>query len=78
MNDDLGLVAPYLKENGFTFPVIPAYSYLMNQLEVFGIPQNLIIDPKGNWRWVQLGFDAGDATWADEIIKRLESVKDSQ
>jgi len=35
------------------------------------------VDPMGVWRWTQIGFLEGQH-WADDMIKRLESVKKSE
>jgi thiol-disulfide isomerase/thioredoxin len=75
VHEDAGLVAPYLKEKGYTFPVVVAYSYVNSLLDSFGIPQNWIVDPKGAWRWTQLGFDSAETDWPQSMLQRLESVK---
>ena len=77
MDEDLGLVEPFVKEKGFTFPVLPAFS-LVNGLfdNGWGIPQNWIIDPQGKWRWTQLGFGA-EPDWVEQMIQRMESVRKS-
>jgi hypothetical protein len=40
IDEDLGLLAPFVKEKGFNFPVIPAYSFVQEFLDVLVIPQN--------------------------------------
>jgi hypothetical protein len=73
------LVAPYLKEKGYTFPVLPAYSTVVSLLDGFTIPQNWIVDPQGMWRWKQVGYGGGsDADFEKEILARVESTKTSQ
>lgn len=74
VDEDLGLVEPFMKEKGYTFPVLPAFSLVVNLLDGFAIPQNWIVDPKGTWRWIQLGF-GGEPDWVGDMIQRLESVK---
>src|ERR1700674_2230385 len=62
LNDDegSGLVEPFLKENGYTFPVLPAYGLISNMFaSSFGIPQTWIIDSQGRWQWTEMGFTAG-------------------
>jgi len=39
VDEDLGLVAPYLKEKGYTFPVLPAHNLVNGKFDLFGIPQ---------------------------------------
>ena len=74
VDEDLGAVEPFLKEKGYTFPVLAAYSFARGILDVNGIPQNWVVDPMGVWRWTQIGFLEGQ-NWADDMVKRLESVK---
>ena len=75
IDEDAGLVAPFLKEKGYTFPVVVAYNYVNSLLDSIGIPQNWIVDPMGVWRWTQLGFDSAETDWSQSMLQRLESVK---
>ena len=77
IDEDLGLVAPHVKEKGFTFPVLPAYSFVISLLDSIGIPQNWVVDPRGTWRWTQLGYDSAEPNWVEAMIERLESVRGS-
>jgi len=76
IDEDLGLVEPFMKEKGYTFPAIPAFSFVTTLLDGFAIPQNWIIDPKGVWRWTQIGY-GGEPDWIDVMIQRMEMVKKS-
>ena len=38
IDEDAGLVAPFLKEKGYTFPVVVAYNYVNSLLDSIGIP----------------------------------------
>jgi thiol-disulfide isomerase/thioredoxin len=74
IDEDLGLVAPFMKEKGYTFPVLPAYSFVAGLLDLVAIPQNWIVDTKGEWRWT--GAPAvSDAEWEAAMLKQLESAK---
>jgi thiol-disulfide isomerase/thioredoxin len=76
IDEDLGLVAPYLKDKGYTFPVLPAYSVVVSLLDGYAIPQNWIVDPKGAWRWTQIGYGGGtDEEFAQDVLQRLEAQK---
>jgi thiol-disulfide isomerase/thioredoxin len=76
IDESLGLVAPFLKEKGYTFPVLPASS-LVNNLQLNGsIPQNWIVDGKGNWLWTQIGYGAED-NYTQVMTQKLESAKAS-
>jgi thiol-disulfide isomerase/thioredoxin len=74
IDEDLGLVTPFMKEKGYTFPVLPAYGFVTRLLDLVGIPQNWIVDTKGEWRWT--GMPAGpEAEWEDSMLRQIESVK---
>jgi thiol-disulfide isomerase/thioredoxin len=79
IDEDPGQVAPYLKDKGYTFPVLPAYSTVVSLLDGFAIPQNWVVDPHGNWRWKQIGYATeSDADFEKDIQARMESAKTSQ
>jgi len=77
IDQDLGTVAPFLKDKGYTFPVVPAYTMVNNLLDDYvTIPQNWIVDTKGTWLWTQIGYgDEGD--WAQTMTQKLEAAKAS-
>lgn len=74
IDQDLGAVAPFMKEKGYTFPVLPAYSFVTGLLDLVGIPQNWIVDAKGLWRWTGAP-DVPDEQWEDAMLKQLESAR---
>jgi thiol-disulfide isomerase/thioredoxin len=74
IDDDLGAVAPFMKEKGYTFPVLPAKSFVFELLDLVGIPQNWIVDTKGVWRWT--GRPGGPMTeWGDKVLHQMEAVR---
>lgn len=75
VDDEFGLVEPYMKEHGYTFPALAAYGLVRSMFDGYGIPQNWLVDPKGNWIATQLGFDASDADWANSMLKLLEGAR---
>jgi len=44
MDENPGVIEPFLKEHQLAVTVIPAYSYVTETLKVNGIPQNWIVD----------------------------------
>lgn len=74
IDEDPGLVEPFLKKKGYTFPVLPAYSYTVNLLNGFAIPQNWLLNTKSVWRWTQIGYGGEDA-WQKDMLAKMESVK---
>jgi thiol-disulfide isomerase/thioredoxin len=74
IDEDVGLVAPFMKEKGYTFPVLPAYSFVISLLDLVAIPQNWIADTKGEWRWTGAPAVPDDA-WEGAMLQKLESVR---
>ena len=79
IDDNPGVVQPFLKENGYTFPVALAAEYWDSlKLESRGIPQNWVVDEKGMARAELRGFGltSGDA-WVSAALARLEGKKEA-
>ena len=74
MDDNPGLIAPFLKEHQLAFVVIPAYSYVTETLKVMGIPQNWIVDGDGVVRLKGVGYDATEK-WVTGMKDAIEKVK---
>jgi len=73
-DEDLGVVEPFLKENGYRFPVLPAFGFVSNLLDSsVGIPQIWIVDSKGQWQWTQMGA-GGLGDWEDAVTNKLKAV----
>ena len=45
----------FLSEHRYEFPVLLAYNFLNSMLDRAGIPQNWIVDPKGEWVSIETG-----------------------
>jgi thiol-disulfide isomerase/thioredoxin len=75
VDDEIGGVEPYMKENKYTFPVLLAKDLVNDLIPYLGIPQNWIVDPTGKWRWQQLGFGADTADWQKKLEEKLEEAK---
>ncbi|HTS63848.1 MAG TPA: TlpA disulfide reductase family protein [Candidatus Acidoferrales bacterium] len=73
VDDDLGKVAPYMKDNQYTFPVLLARELIDQLLPVIAVPQNWFVDTKGKLQWLQLGY-AGEPKWQDMILAKLDEV----
>jgi thiol-disulfide isomerase/thioredoxin len=79
LDEDLGVVAPFLKEKGYTFPVLPAYSTVVSLLDGFAIPQTWLVDPHGVWQWKQIGFSGGtEADFEKEMLQRTDAASGGQ
>ncbi len=74
MDENPGLVEPFMKEHNLTFPVAPAFAYVQDTLKVFGIPQNWIVDATGVVRLKGIGYDASEK-WEEGITEAIEKNK---
>jgi hypothetical protein len=77
MDDNPGLIEPYMKEHQLSLIVLPAYSYVTDTLKVFGIPQNWVVDSHGVVRLKGTGYDSTEK-WemgmAEAIEKNLARI----
>ena len=77
MDDNPGLIEPYMREHRLSLIVLPAYSYVTDTLKVFGIPQNWIVDSHGVVRLKGTGYDSTEK-WemgmAEAIEKNLPGI----
>jgi thiol-disulfide isomerase/thioredoxin len=77
IDEDVGRIEPYLKQHGYTFPVLIAHSYVRGRLlddRSDAVPQNWLIGPKGRWISTQLGFDIKDRLWVESMLRKLEAA----
>ncbi len=78
VDQEIGLVEPYVKERKFTFPVLPAYPYVEGVLSSISIPRNWVVDSKGTLHMEQVGFGSEGDQWlqkALEIIQKAGAAK---
>ena len=73
-DDNPGLIDPFLKENSYTFPVLPASGYVSKLVPELSIPRNWIVDASGVLRMERIGFGSADSNWADDIIADMEKI----
>lgn len=74
VDDNIGLVGPFLKQNNYTFPVIPAEFLVHSLVPSLGIPLNWIADTNGVVRLEKVGF-GGEEKWADEVLEIIEKAR---
>lgn len=75
LDDDPGLIDPFVKEQKLTITVLPAYSYAADTLKVYFIPQNWIVAPDGMVRLKGLGYDATEK-WETATKNAVEQFRD--
>ncbi len=73
LDDNPGVIEPFLREKGYTFPVIPARAWVEERLPPAGIPRNLLIDARGQWAKEFLGFDPKG--WLERMRDALAVLK---
>jgi thiol-disulfide isomerase/thioredoxin len=73
VDDDLGKVAPYMKENKYTFPVLLAREVVDAVVPSLSIPRNWFVSPQGKLEWEQIGYGP-DPTWQDTMLAKLEET----
>jgi hypothetical protein len=71
MDDNPGLIAPFMKEHQLSLTVLPAYSYVTETLKVYGIPQNWIVDCNGVVRLKGVGYDRTEK-WETGMTEAIE------
>jgi len=76
MDENPGLIEPFLKEHQLALTVLPAYSYVSDTLKVNGIPQNWIVDTSGVVRLKGIGYDATEKWEAgmNDAIAKVQSA----
>ena len=63
-------VAPYMKENHYTFPVLLAKDFVNDLLPLVSVPQNWVVDRESKWKWSEVGFDWQgnfDKEWLEKL-----------
>ena len=74
MDENPGLIAPFLSEKKLALTVVPAYSYVEDTLKVRGIPQNWIVDSSGVVKLKGEGYDATEK-WETGMMDAISKVK---
>jgi thiol-disulfide isomerase/thioredoxin len=77
MDDNLGLILPFLEENKYTFPVLAADAYVHKLVPELSIPRNWIVDANGILKTERIGFGSGDDKWVDDMIAVMEKARGS-
>jgi hypothetical protein len=74
MDENPGIIEPFLKEHQLAVTVVPAYSYVWDTLKVNGIPQNWIVDSGGVIRLKGVGYDSTEK-WETGMRDAIEKVQ---
>jgi hypothetical protein len=75
VDENPGVVEPIMRRNGYDFPVVFAYDYM---LDLWGyewaIPTTYIVDPQGMVRRELPSFDIGDEQGPDKVLQAMKQV----
>ena len=74
MDENPGLVEPFVTEHQLTLNAVPAYTYVTQTLKVDGIPQNWIVDADGVIRLKGIGYDSTEK-WEQGMRDAIEKCK---
>jgi len=76
MDDNPGMIDPFMAEHKLTLTVLPAYNYVNDTLRVNAIPQNWIVGPDGVIRLKGKGYDSTEK-WEQGMMDAIEKVGSS-
>ena len=71
VDEDEGVVQPFLRKNGYSFPVLPAREYIKALLPTLSIPRTWILDPSGIMREESVGFGGSGSEWVERALAKL-------
>jgi len=74
MDENPGIIEPFLKEHKLALVVVPAYNFVTETLKVNGIPQNWIVDSGGVVRLKGIGYDSTDK-WETGMRDAIDKFK---
>ena len=75
IDDNIGLIEPFLKKGSYSFPVLPAKALVDAVFPSLGIPQNWIIDTNGVLQVMQRGFGPSGEKWTGQMLEAIEKVR---
>jgi thiol-disulfide isomerase/thioredoxin len=73
IDDQTGLVQPYLDEGKYTFPVLLAADFVNGIFDGISIPRNWLLDNKGVHKLEQTGY-AESSDWVERMTQELEKL----
>lgn len=74
VDGNTGLVAPFLKQRGFTFATLLAGDYPDRVRAGVGIPRNWIVDREGRLIREQVGFGDDGESWVSQALAEIDKA----
>ncbi len=71
IDQEIGKVEPFIKQEKYTFPVLLAHDYINDLLAEIAIPQVWVVDTNGKWLWEKVGFDSGLGSWREDVLAKI-------
>lgn len=79
VDDNPGVVGPYLEQNSYCFPALLAADWFQENRADRSIPQNWLVDPAGVVRFEQVGFAPNEgARWVEDVLARITDLAKSK
>ena len=78
MDDNPGLIGPFMAERKLTLTVLPAYGFVTDTLKIDVIPQNWIVGPDGIIRLKGIGSYDSIEKWEPGMKDAIEKVRSSR
>jgi len=72
------VIEPFLRQNKYTFPVLPALSYLEHMDSALVVPQNWVVDRNGVLRSKSEGYGYNGEEWLKGATKTFEDIRAAQ
>jgi thiol-disulfide isomerase/thioredoxin len=73
VDENPGVVVPFLHAHNYTFPVLPAQRFVQDTLRVTGYPDNWVVDPDGIVRRTNGGGLGEPDRWIEWVYNSLMS-----
>jgi thiol-disulfide isomerase/thioredoxin len=74
MDDNPGLIQPFLKQHKLSLTVIPSSSYTTQTLKIDAFPQNWIVDGRDVVRLKEIGYDSNQ-NWVTSMEAAISKVQ---
>ncbi len=73
MDENTGLIEPFMKEHNFTFPALPAFEYVRGQGLNSGLPSTWIVGTDGTILEQRVGAGLSDH-WLDDMVAQMQKA----
>ncbi|HET6373261.1 MAG TPA: redoxin domain-containing protein [Candidatus Polarisedimenticolia bacterium] len=72
VDEEVGLLGPFVEDHGITVPVIPAAAYVASIAQEMNIPRSWVVDPNGILVSEQVGFGEDGEAWRKEAAELID------